>query len=304
MDNIDINKIISSLKKAIPGIDVFKDEPMSNHTSFKIGGPADIFISPKTEEEAVSSINFLRENKLNCTVIGNGSNLLVSDEGIRGCVLCLGKNYSHVSCIDDTIYSSSGTLLSRIASVALENSLTGFEFASGIPGSLGGAIVMNAGAYGGEMKDVVVTTKYIDLDGTVKKCTRTEHEFLYRKSRFENGEIILSSSLKLKKGNSEEIKRLMNELSLKRKEKQPIELPSAGSTFKRPEGYFAAKLIDDAGLRGYQVGGAMVSQKHCGFVVNMGGATFGDVTNLISHIQRIVKEKFGVDLEPEVKIIK
>ena len=304
MKNIDTNKIISSLKKIVTGIDVFKDEPMSNHTSFKIGGPADIFISPKTEEEAVSSINFLRENNLNCTVIGNGSNLLVSDEGIRGCVLCLGKNYSHVSCIDDTIYSSSGTLLSRIASVALENSLTGFEFASGIPGSLGGAIVMNAGAYGGEMKDVVVTTKYIDSDGIVKKCTRTEHEFLYRKSRFGNGEIILSSSLKLKKGNSEEIKKLMNELSLKRKEKQPIELPSAGSTFKRPDGYFAAKLIDDAGLRGYQVGGAAVSQKHCGFVVNMGGATFSDVKNLISHIQRVVKEKFGVDLEPEVKIIK
>jgi len=193
--------------------------------------------------------------------------------------------------------------LSRIASCALENELTGFEFASGIPGSLGGAIVMNAGAYGGEMKDVVVKTKYIDTDGTVKQCIRTEHEFLYRKSRFGNGEIIVSSSLKLQKGNPAEIKAYMNELALKRKEKQPIELPSAGSTFKRPEGYFAAKLIDDAGLRGYRIGDAMVSEKHCGFVVNMGNASCDDVLKLISHIKESVYTKFGVELEPEVKIL-
>lgn len=304
MDIINKDKILSSLIEAIPGIDASKDELMSNHTSFKIGGPADIFISPKTEEEVTNSIKFLCDNNLAYTVIGNGSNLLVSDEGIRGCVLCLGKNYSHLSCIDDTIYASAGSLLSRIASLAAENSLTGFEFASGIPGSLGGAIVMNAGAYGGEMKDVVVTTKYIDKDGKIQKCTRTEHEFLYRKSRFKENEIILSSSLKLKKGNREEIKSTMNELSQKRREKQPIELPSAGSTFKRPEGYFAAKLIDDAGLRGFRIGDAMVSEKHCGFVVNMGNATFDDVTKLISHIQMVVKEKFGVSLETEVKIIK
>ena len=304
MDIINKESIFSSLIEAIPGIDVSMDELMSNHTSFKIGGPADIFISPKTEEEVISSINFLCKNNLPYKVIGNGSNLLVSDEGIRGCVLCLGKNYSHLSCIDDTIYALAGTLLSRIASLAAENSLTGFEFASGIPGSLGGAIVMNAGAYGGEMKDVVVTTKYIDAEGIIQKCTRTEHEFLYRKSRFKENEIILSSSIKLKKGNKEEIKLSMNELSQKRREKQPIELPSAGSTFKRPEGYFAAKLIDDAGLRGYRIGDAMVSQKHSGFVVNMGNATFYDVTKLISHIQMVVREKFGVDLEPEVKIIK
>lgn len=304
MDNINNIKILSSLKEAIPGINAVCNEAMSNHTSFKIGGPADIFISPENEQQVIGSLSFLKENNLPFTVIGNGSNLLVSDNGIRGCVLCLGKNFSHLSCIDDTIYALSGTLLSRIASLACENSLTGFEFASGIPGSLGGAIVMNAGAYGGEMKDVVVTTKYIDINGNIKKCTRTEHEFLYRKSRFVNGEIILSSSLKLKKGNKEEIKSTMTELAAKRKEKQPIELPSAGSTFKRPEGYFAAKLIDDAGLRGFRIGDAMVSQKHCGFVVNMGSATFDDVTNLISHIQSVVYEKFGVNLEPEVKIIK
>lgn len=303
MDKIESKKIVSELQSQIPHICVLCDEPMSNHTSFKIGGAADVFISPQNEDEAISAVSFLNENKIPYMVIGNGSNLLVSDDGIRGVVLSLGKNFSHLSCIDDTIYALSGTLLSRIASLALENELTGFEFASGIPGSLGGAIVMNAGAYGGEMKDVIVTTKYIDTDGCIKKCTRAEHEFLYRKSRFGNGEIILSSSIKLKKGNAAEIKALMNELSQRRKEKQPIELPSAGSTFKRPEGYFAAKLIDDAGLRGFRIGDAMVSDKHCGFVVNMGNATFKDVTSLISHVQNVVFNKFGVRLEPEVKIV-
>lgn len=303
MDIIDISKIITELRARIPSIDAVRDEPMRNHTSFKIGGPADIFVSPRTEDEVIEALSFLKENDIPFTVIGNGSNLLVSDKGIRGCVISLGKNFTSLSCIDDTIYSSSGTLLSRIANLAYENSLTGFEFASGIPGSLGGAIVMNAGAYGGEMKDVVVTTKYIDTDGSIKKCTRTEHEFLYRKSRFGNGEIILSSSLKLKKGSKEEIKETMNDLAGRRKDKQPLEYPSAGSTFKRPEGYFAAKLIDDAGLRGFGIGGAMVSDKHCGFVINKGDATFDDVARLISHIQSVVFEKFGVSLEPEVKII-
>ena len=303
MDIIDISKNITELRVRIPSIDAVRDEPMRNHTSFKIGGPADIFVSPRTEDEVIEALSFLKENDIPFTVIGNGSNLLVSDKGIRGCVISLGKNFTSLSCIDDTIYSSSGTLLSRIANLAYENSLTGFEFASGIPGSLGGAIVMNAGAYGGEMKDVVVTTKYIDTDGSIKKCTRTEHEFLYRKSRFGNGEIILSSSLKLKKGSKEEIKETMNDLAGRRKDKQPLEYPSAGSTFKRPEGYFAAKLIDDAGLRGFGIGGAMVSDKHCGFVINKGDATFDDVARLISHIQSVVFEKFGVSLEPEVKII-
>ena len=303
MDKIDANKIISALTREIPGISAVCDEPMKNHTSFKIGGPADVFISPKNENEVIAAVDFLKKEGIDYIIMGNGSNLLVSDDGIRGCVLSLGKNFSYLNCIDDTIYASAGTLLSRIAALALENSLTGFEFASGIPGSLGGAIVMNAGAYGGEMKDVIVTTKYIDTDGTIKKCTRTEHEFLYRKSRFGNGEIILSSSIKLQKGNQTEIKDVMNDLAARRKEKQPIELPSAGSTFKRPEGYFAAKLIDDAGLRGYRTGDAMVSQKHCGFVVNMGNATFSDVTNLMAHIRNVVYQKFGVELEPEVKII-
>jgi len=303
VDIIDNNIIISELTSNINGLSVYTNESMKNHTSFKIGGVADVFVMPKTEQELIGAVELLKDKKIQYTVVGNGSNLLVSDKGIRGVVLCVGKNFSHVTCIDDTIYASGGTLLSRIASCALENELTGFEFASGIPGSLGGAIVMNAGAYGGEMKDVVVKTKYIDTDGTVKQCIRTEHEFLYRKSRFGNGEIIVSSSLKLQKGNPAEIKAYMNELALKRKEKQPIELPSAGSTFKRPEGYFAAKLIDDAGLRGYRIGDAMVSEKHCGFVVNMGNASCDDVLKLISHIKESVYTKFGVELEPEVKIL-
>lgn len=304
MDIIDSKKIMADILSAVPGISVKINEPMCNHTSFKIGGPADVFVAPGSEDELLGAVKYLKENNIPYTVTGNGSNLLVSDGGIRGCVLCIGKNFSHLSCIDDTIYASSGTLLSRIASLALENSLTGFEFASGIPGSLGGAIVMNAGAYGGEMKDVIVTTKYIDTDGTIKKCTRTEHEFLYRKSRFGNGEIIISSSIKLQKGNPVDIRNTMNDLAFRRKDKQPIELPSAGSTFKRPEGYFAAKLIDDAGLRGYRIGDACVSEKHCGFVVNMGNATFDDVMSLINHIKEVVYSKFGVELEPEVKIIK
>ena len=304
MDTIDSKKIFDDISALFPDIDISLNEEMKKHTSFKIGGPADVFVAPKNEEEVIGVIEYLKKEDIAYTVIGNGSNLLVADSGIRGCVVCIGKNFSHLSCIDDTIYASAGTLLSRIASVALENSLTGFEFASGIPGSLGGAIVMNAGAYGGEMKDVIVTTKYIDTDGNIKKCTRTEHEFLYRHSRFKNGEIILSSSIKLTKGNKNEIKDTMADLALRRKEKQPIELPSAGSTFKRPEGYFAAKLIDDAGLRGYRTGDAMVSEKHCGFVVNMGNATFEDVSNLIAHIQNVVYEKFGVKLETEVKILK
>ena len=303
MDIIDKNIIISELTSNIPGLNVFADEPMKNHTSFKIGGAADVFVSPETEEQLVGTVEFLKGKSIEYTVIGNGSNLLVSDKGIRGVVLCVGKNFSHVNCIDDTIYASGGTLLSRIASCALDNELTGFEFASGIPGSLGGAIVMNAGAYGGEIKDVVVKTKYIDTDGTIKQCVRTEHEFLYRKSRFGNGEIIISSSLKLKKGNPSEIRAYMNELASKRKEKQPIEFPSAGSTFKRPEGYFAAKLIDDAGLRGCRIGDAMVSEKHCGFVVNMGSASCDDVQKLIAHIQDTVYTKFGVELETEVKML-
>lgn len=296
--------VIEQLKKAQPSVTVVADEPMKNHTSFRIGGKADIFVSVKNENEAISAIEVFKNLGVEYTVIGNGSNLLVSDEGIDGAVLCLGKEFSCVSCEGNIIRATAGTLLSKIASVALENSLTGFEFASGIPGSLGGALVMNAGAYGGEMKDVTVSTKYIDVNGNICECTGVDHGFGYRRSRFQKGEIILSSVLELKNGNPEEIRAYMRELAEKRREKQPIEYPSAGSTFKRPEGYFAAKLIDDAGLRGYRVGDAMVSEKHCGFVINTGEATFADVMSVIEHCREVVFEKYGVNLEPEVRILK
>lgn len=303
MSEFNKKAVTELIRENISGINVWEDEPMRAHTSFKIGGPAAVFVSPKSEEEIIAVSSLLRERGIGFIVTGNGSNLLVSDKGIDSVVINISKDHSHINCIDETIYAASGVLLSRIASLALENSLTGFEFASGIPGSLGGAIVMNAGAYGGEMGDVVLSTKYIDKDGRVCTCTRAEHEFLYRKSRFKDGDIILSSSLRLKKGVESEIRTTMNELAAKRREKQPLEYPSAGSTFKRPEGYFAAKLIDDAGLRGYRIGGAMVSDKHTGFVVNIDGASCDDVLRLMEHIQGVVYEKYKVELEPEVRII-
>ncbi len=296
--------VVRQLKKKHPTMTVLVDEPMKFHTSFKIGGNADVFVSVKSESEVIDALEIFKSLGVKYTVIGNGSNLLVSDDGIDGVVLCIGKEFSSVECDGNIIRSSAGTLLSKIASVALENSLTGFEFASGIPGSLGGALVMNAGAYGGEVKDVILSTRYIDLSGNICECEGDAHGFGYRWSRFLRGEIILSSVLELKKGNPDEIRSLMRELAEKRREKQPVEYPSAGSAFKRPEGYFAAKLIDDAGLRGFRVGDAMVSEKHCGFIINAGDATFNDVMAVIDHCRGVVFEKYGVTLEPEVRILK
>jgi len=235
--------------------------------------------------------------------MGNGSNLLVSDDGFDGAVICVGKNMSEISVTGNEITAMAGALLSKIANVALKNSLSGFEFASGIPGSLGGAVIMNAGAYDGEMKDVVIKTEYLSKDGNIKCAVGSEHGFGYRKSAFGKDDVVLSSVISLKKGNFDEIKKTMDDLNSRRKEKQPLEYPSAGSTFKRPEGYFAAKLIDDAGLRGYRCGGAMVSEKHCGFVINYDNATSRDIYNLMQDIRTIVYDKFGVKLEPEVRLL-
>ena len=301
---MDKKTVIQQLKDTCPDMTVLSDEPMKLHTSFKIGGNADVFVSVKNEDEVICTLEVFKSLDIKYTVIGNGSNLLVSDEGIDGAVLCLGKEFSSVECEDNIIRASAGTLLSKIASVALENSLTGFEFASGIPGSLGGALVMNAGAYGGEMKDVVLSTRYIDKNGNICECEGDAHGFGYRRSRFTQDEVILSSVIELKHGNRDEIRTLMRELAEKRRDKQPVEFPSAGSAFKRPEGYFAAKLIDDAGLRGYRVGDAMVSEKHCGFIINAGEATFADVMAVIDHCREVVFEKEGVTLEPEVRILK
>lgn len=300
MVKIDTLNIIKNLTSEE---NIFINEPMTNHTSFHTGGAAKYFVTPSSCEEAVNLVNALREKGEKFIVIGNGSNLLVSDEGFDGTVIAIGKNMSDISVEGTTITAMAGALLSRIASVALKHSLTGFEFASGIPGSLGGAVFMNAGAYGGEMKDVVTETTYISSEGKVTTCKGEEHGFSYRKSRFTKDDVILSSKIELSKGNSEDIKAYSDELNAKRREKQPLEYPSAGSTFKRPEGYFAAKLIDDAGLRGFRVGGAMVSQKHCGFVINYDNATSCDVFNLMKEIKAIVYQKFGVTLEPEVRFI-
>ena len=304
MDSIiSITEIRKSAENEIPDIDILFDEPMENHTSFRIGGNADIFVDVKKEEDIINSVSFFKKHNIDFTVIGNGSNLLVSDLGIEGAVIRIGKSYAKTEIDGEFIKATSGTLLSKIASVALENSLSGFEFASGIPGTLGGALVMNAGAYGGEMKDVTVETKYVNSKGEICTVTGDEHKFSYRHSRFSDGDIILSSILKLNHANKDEIKETMHSLASKRREKQPLEYPSAGSTFKRPEGYFAAKLIDDSGLRGFSIGGAKVSDKHCGFVINSDNATCRDVLLVMKHVRETVKEKFGVTLEPEVRFL-
>jgi UDP-N-acetylmuramate dehydrogenase len=293
--------IINILKAILKEENILKDEMMSSHTSFKTGGRAEYFVTPETADEAKALVEALREENIKYTVIGNGSNLLVSDKGIDGVVICIGKKLSGITVDGTSLTAEAGALLSRISSVATKNSLTGFEFASGIPGSLGGALVMNAGAYGGEMKDVVKSTTYIDKSGTIK--TITEHNFGYRKSVFQDGDVILSSVIELAKGDIAQIKSRCDELNARRREKQPLEYPSAGSTFKRPEGYFASKLIDDANLKGFKLGGAMVSDKHCGFVINYDNATSMDIFNLMKEVKNTVYDKFGVTLEPEVRLI-
>lgn len=291
--------------KELPEEILFKNQQMKDYTTFKIGGPVDLVIKPTSIKEIQTAIKICHENHLPYYIIGNGSNLLVSDEGLKGVVIQLGNGFSEVRVNGTQIVAQAGALLSKIAVCAMQNSLTGLEFAHGIPGTLGGAVVMNAGAYNGEMKQVLVSCEVLDEEGTVLTLTNEELELGYRTSIIKKKNyIVLSATLELKQGDEEIIKTYMKELMQRRKDKQPLDKPSAGSTFKRPEGYFAGKLIMDSGLRGYQVGGAMVSDKHCGFVVNANGATFQDVETLISDVQRIVKDKFGVMLEPEVKILK
>ncbi len=284
-------------------MEIKKNEPMKNHTSFKIGGPADEFCEVTSEEEIKRLIDYASEKGMSYTVMGNGSNLLVADGGIRGLVIKVARGFDEISVGGEKITAQSGALLSRIASAAYRNSLTGLEFASGIPGTLGGGIYMNAGAYGGELKDVIESVTYLD-NGEIITKTANMLEFGYRKSSFTDKDyIILSAELKLKKGNPDEIKEKTDDYRQRRTSKQPLDMPSAGSTFKRPEGYFAGKLIEDSGLKGFKIGGAQVSEKHSGFVVNAGGATAADVKALIEHIQKTVKEKFGVEMKTEVKML-
>ena len=278
------------------------DEPMSRHTTFRVGGPADFFVTPKAKEEVRDVIRVCKELGMPYYIIGNGSNLLVSDAGYRGVIIQIYKEMNEVRVEGDLVKAQAGALLSGIAAKALAAELTGFEFASGIPGTIGGACVMNAGAYGGEMKGVLESVTVLTGEGEIIELGRNELELGYRTSVIaKKGYIVLGAVLKLERGDGEKIKAYMDELKEKRVTKQPLEYPSAGSTFKRPEGYFAGKLIEDAGLRGFQVGGAQVSEKHCGFVINRDHATAADIMELMRQVQIRVKENSGVDLEPEVK---
>jgi UDP-N-acetylmuramate dehydrogenase len=280
------------------------DEPMKNHTSFKIGGPADVMIIPRSEEELINAVKICRDNGINMYIMGNGSNLLVRDGGIRGVVIKVNEGINNIKVDGNTIISQAGALITAVSRIAMSNSLTGLEFANGIPGSIGGAVTMNAGAYGGEMKDVIKKVRVLDSENNIKELSNEEMNFRYRGSRVvDENLIVLSAEFELKPGNYEEIQAVMKELTHKRTSKQPLELPSAGSTFKRPVGYFAGKLIDDAGLRGLRHGGAQVSEKHCGFIVNIDNATCKDVLELIAVVQKTIKDKFAVELETEIKII-
>lgn len=286
------------------GENIRRQEPMSLHTTFRIGGPADLFVTPGSIQAVADSIRICKETQTPYAVIGNGSNLLVSDTGYRGVIIQIGRNLNQVSVNGEEIRAQAGAMLSVIAKTALSESLTGFEFASGIPGTLGGAAVMNAGAYGGEMKDVLTEVTVLTREGEIRTVPAGKLEMGYRTSlAAKNGWIILEAVLKFQKGDAEAIRGRMEELKMQRVTKQPLDLPSAGSTFKRPESYFAGKLIMDAGLRGFTVGGAQISEKHCGFVVNKGGATAEDVRNLICAVQKKVQEDAGVKLEPEVKFL-
>ena len=283
---------------------VLFDEPMSQHTTFRIGGPADVFVMPENYEQIREVLRLCKEEKLPFFVLGNGSNLLVSDSGYRGVIIQMDRNMEEIRLDGEEIHACAGALLSSVAVAARNASLTGFEFAGGIPGTIGGAAVMNAGAYGGELKDVLKEVTVMTREGEILTIPADKLEMGYRTSIIKTaGYLVLEAVISLKKGDEEKIRAVMKELSERRTEKQPLDYPSAGSTFKRPEGYFAGKLIMDSGIRGYRVGGAQVSEKHCGFVINAGGATAEDVRSLMDHVIRVVREKYGVTLEPEVKFL-
>ena len=283
---------------------VFTEEAMSQHTTFKIGGPADYFLMPDKGEDVGRVIKICKEKEIPYFILGNGSNLLVGDGGYRGAVIQIYRNMSSVTVEGNEITAQAGALLSAVAAAAKNASLTGFEFAGGIPGTIGGAVVMNAGAYGGEMKDVLTEVTVMNAEGDIFTLPTEELELGYRTSIIKTaGYIVLEAKIRLKEGNPEVIRETMKDLTIRRTTKQPLEYPSAGSTFKRPEGYFAGKLIMDSGLAGYQVGGAQVSEKHCGFVINAGDATARDVRTLMDNVTDIVYKKYGVTLEPEVKFL-
>ena len=296
-----------SIFKTLAGItgekNVMLNEPMKNHTSFRTGGEADIFVSPDSIKSLKDVIKLFRENDIPFYIFGNGSNMLVSDRGIEGAVIHIGNGFSSIEVKENKITSGAGAILSAVSNAALENSLTGFEFASGIPGSFGGAVFMNAGAYGSEIKNVIKSVLVLNENLELEELSKDRLELGYRSSIFQkNNYIILGGTIELETGNKDNILSEMNELNAKRREKQPLNFASAGSTFKRPAGYFAGKLIEDSGLKGKTIGGAQVSEKHAGFIVNTGTATTDDIINLMDFCKKTVYEKFGVMIEPEVRI--
>ncbi|MCD8248257.1 MAG: UDP-N-acetylmuramate dehydrogenase [Lachnospiraceae bacterium] len=296
--------MLEQLREILGEERVLPDEPMKLHTTFRVGGPARYLVEPQSVQELRAVIDLCHMQKMPWYIVGNGSNLLVSDEGYNGVVIHLFRNVSQMRAEETHLVLQAGVQTVRAAKFALEHSLTGLEFASGIPGTIGGAMVMNAGAYGGEMKDVVRWVRVLLPDGTERDYSGGEMQFGYRRSRVASeGGIVLEAELELAQGDAESIRARMEELKQKRLAKQPLEYPSAGSTFKRPEGYFAGKLIEEAQLRGFRVGGAQVSEKHCGFVINRGDATASQIWELIGEVQRRVYEHSGVRLEPEVKLL-
>lgn len=302
----NIQDVVCDLRKKVDENNIFLNEPMSKHTTFKIGGNADIFIKAKTVQEIQYILEISKEKDIPMYIVGNGSNILVRDVGIRGIVLKI--ELENIKIIEEkdevNVIAGAGVKLAMLSQTLKQKAITGLEFASGIPGTIGGAVRMNAGAYGCEMKDIVIETKYIDLDGNIYVLSNKEHQFEYRKSIFcRNKYIILESTLKLKKGNIEEIQSKMNEYLIQRKEKQPINIPNAGSTFKRGNDFITAKLIDECGLKGYKIGGAEVSTKHAGFIVNSGNATAKDVIKLIEFVKQEVYKKFNKSIELEIEIV-
>ena len=296
--------VIDALQSFIPEENIHLQEPMDKHTTFRVGGPADCLVELENVEELKKVQHYLRLIEEPFFVLGNGSNLLVGDQGYRGVVLQIGPKMSSIKVDGSTITAQAGASLAGVARAAMEHGLTGLEFASGIPGTIGGGVVMNAGAYGGEMKQVVHSVTVLDKDSNELELDNETMEFGYRTSVIKNHPFLVTEiTLKLEPGNPEEIRAKMEDLTSKRRAKQPLEFGSAGSTFKRPEGYFAGELIMNSGMRGYQVGGARVSDKHCGFVINTGSACAADVLDVIREVQRAVKEKFGVDLETEVVML-
>lgn len=295
--------MIENLKEILNEDDIKINEPMKNYTSFKVGGLADYMVIPRNYDQVVNVIDICKQYNVTYFIVGNGSNLVVKDGGFRGLIINLSK-LSDIRVEEQRITAQSGALLSVVSKMALKESLKGMEFASGIPGSIGGAVAMNAGAYNGEISQVIESALIIDRDGNLKELSREQLNLSYRNSTIlENGYIVIEATFNLEKGEYDVIKNRMDDLNFRRRDKQPLEYPSAGSTFKRPEGYFAAKLIEDSGLKGVSVGGAEVSVKHSGFIINKGNATASDILELIKMVQDTVKEKFDVELSTEVRII-